>query len=82
MVSGGAAQASNAYPLSRVAVAVAGYVTVVAGSAAAGVIVKGAKASETMIAATPLRRRPIMHTNLGSPPLRISRNKPIDAQLV
>ena len=68
MVSGGAAQASNAYPFSRVADAVAGYVTAVAGSAAAGVIVKAAKAAASMIAATPMRQRFNMLTSLTGLP--------------
>lgn len=51
--SDGAAQASNAYPLSRVAVALLGYDTVVAGSAAAGRIVKAARIGASMATATP-----------------------------
>lgn len=50
--SDGAAQASNAFPLSGVAVALLGYVTLVAGSAAAGLIVKAAKTGASMAAAT------------------------------
>jgi hypothetical protein len=82
VVSGGASQASNAYPLSRVADAVVGYDRLVAGSADARVIVKAANASESMVTATPLRQRRIIHTNLGPAPYRILRNWPIDVQLV
>ena len=52
VASGGAEQVSNAYPVSRVADVLAGYNTVVAGSAVAGVIVEAVKAAASMIAAT------------------------------
>ena len=50
-------QASKAYPVSRVADALLGYDKVVAGSAAAGLIVKAARAAGSTITATPMRRR-------------------------
>jgi hypothetical protein len=54
---GGAEQVSNAYPVSRVADVLVGYNTVVAGSAAAGVIVEAVKAVASMVAAIPMRQR-------------------------
>jgi hypothetical protein len=57
VASGGAEQASNAYPLSRVADVLVGYNTLVAGSAAAGEIVEAVEAVASMIAATPMRAR-------------------------
>ena len=57
VANGGAEQASNAYPLSRVADVLVGYNTVVAGSDAAGVIGNVARTGASMIAATPMRQR-------------------------
>ena len=69
VASGGAEQVSNAYPVSRVADVLVGYNTVVAGSAAAGVIVKAVKAVASMIAATPMRQRLTMASVLSGQPL-------------
>jgi hypothetical protein len=52
VASGGAEQVSNAYPVSRVADVLVGYNMVVAGWAAAGVIVEAVEAIASMIAAT------------------------------
>jgi hypothetical protein len=52
--SDGAAQASNAYPLSLVAVELDGYATVVAGSADAGLIVRVVIPAANTAAATPM----------------------------
>jgi hypothetical protein len=49
---GGAEQVSNAYPASQVADVLVGYNTVVAGSAAAVVLVEAVKAVASVIAAT------------------------------
>jgi hypothetical protein len=51
--SAGAAQASNAYPLSRVALAFVGYATVVAGSADAGLMVSAVMPAASTAAVTP-----------------------------
>ena len=50
----GATQASKAYPVSRVADALVGYDKLVAGSAAAGVIVKASRAAVSMAVPKPM----------------------------
>ena len=57
VASGGAARVSNAYPVSRVADVLVGYTTVVAGSAAARVVVEVVTAVASKIAATARARR-------------------------
>jgi hypothetical protein len=63
--SAGAAQVSNAYPLSRVALALVGYATVVAGSADAGLIVRVVIPAASTAAATPIRQRFIVLSPLA-----------------
>src|SRR4029453_13138007 len=74
VANGGAEQVSNAYPVSRVADVLVGYNTVVAGSAAAGVIIEALKAPASLLRATPRARKGAAATGrqrfAGSPPRR------------